>query len=207
MAEREGKVKMNITQNTKDDNGMDFAGLVRSLEDLEIANKMLALTLIYNPMTLIGLLADMEHAGFGFADALEIAPDEPCNTDRVCDFANDKNAQVRMLANLRTAIQQFALNVAFEAGEKVIRAAKHGNAIKDEPWFRMMTALRNAIVHSSQIEDKRHKLFHAGEDAISWNGITLRKSDIGNRVTKDMVAKGAVWKLIRKMRDVVQELS
>lgn len=61
-------MKMNITQNTKDDNGMDFAGLVRSLEDLEIANKMLALTLIYNPMTLIGLLADMEHAGFGLAD-------------------------------------------------------------------------------------------------------------------------------------------
>ena len=189
-----------------DDLKQDFDGLVRSLEDMDIAQKMLMLLLGYNPNALLGLLADMEVAGFGFEKILEIAPNEPNNTDRVAKFTQDNHAKKLMLANLRIAIQHYALNTAFEKGEKIIRASSKSDAIKNEPWFRIMAALRNATMHSTVLEDRRHVLFHKGEGSIEWNGISLSKSDLGNLVRMRMVADGAIWKLVRKMRDVVKKI-
>jgi len=147
-----------------DDLKQDFEGLVRSLEDMDIAHKMLMLLLVYNPNALLGLLADMEVAGFGFPTILEFAPNEPNNTDRVANFTQDDSAKKLMLDNLRIAIQHYALNTAFEEGEKIIRVSDKSDAIKNEPWFRIMAALRNATMHNAVLEDRRHVLFHKGEE-------------------------------------------
>lgn len=183
-----------------------FNGVLQTLEDLETMYKMFTMLFIYNPMTLLGLLNDMNASGFGEDAVIETAPNEPFDLGRIAEFVKSKESSESILMNLRIAIQQFALITVYENGVKLINKSKKREETKNASWFRLMTAFRNAIVHSANLTDRRNQLFRPGENVLSWNEISISKDQLNHPMTMGMVQDGAIWKLIWKMRDEVNSL-
>lgn len=194
------------TDALSEDEFAKFNELIQSLEDLETMYKMFTLLFVYNPKTLVGLLNDMSTVGFGEDAIVEVTPNEPFDLTRIDSFIKNEELSKLMLRNLRTVIQQFALITAYENGVKILNRFKRHETAKKESWLRIMAAFRNSIVHSANLTDGRNKLFKHGENVISWEGISISKSELNHPITMSMVQDGALWKLIKKMQSEIQSL-
>lgn len=188
--------------------GGDLSGIIRSLRDLEIIYVVFADLFFSYPTAILGFVIDAEkaiqesdkHSMFDFQ-----VDGKNC-LERVERLAENIEDRQRVFRNLHVVIQQYALNMVYQYGTVIIGQSSHKKEVFNEPWYRIMSALRNASVHGGVIENRGSKIFKKSEERVEWNGICLAKSDLGGVVMERMVQDNAVWKLIYKMEEAVKHI-